>query len=153
MMMPLDGQGARKVKSYMFAGGAIEMKPLISGRRISSCMPIHAPKLKPPTHVVDASGLNCCIQSSALAASDSSPMPLSNSALAAPDAAEVEAQRREAAADEGVVQRHRDRMVHRPLLRMRLEDDRDRRARAAGGLVTAFETALGTGKNDFGHGT
>ena len=44
-MMPDAGQGARKLKSYMFAGGETEMKPRISGRRISSCMPISAPKL------------------------------------------------------------------------------------------------------------
>ena len=31
----------------MLAGGATEMKPRISGRRISSCMPIQAPKEKP----------------------------------------------------------------------------------------------------------
>ena len=54
------------------------MKPLISGRRINNCMPIQAPNEKPPTQVVCASGLNCCIQSSALAASLNSPMPLSN---------------------------------------------------------------------------
>ena len=62
----------------MFAGGAMEMKPRISGRRINSCIPIHAPKLTPATHVVSASGWMLCTQSSALAASDSSPMPLSN---------------------------------------------------------------------------
>src|SRR3546814_7581004 len=55
MMMPEDGQGARKVKSYMLAGGATEMKPRISGRRIRSCIPIHAPKLTPAIHVVCAS--------------------------------------------------------------------------------------------------
>jgi len=33
----------------MFAGGEIEMKAPISGRRISNCMPIQAPKLKPAT--------------------------------------------------------------------------------------------------------
>ncbi len=75
--MPDEGQGARKPKSYMFAGGAIEMNPLISGRRIRSCMPIHAPKLTPATQVCSASGWICCTQSSALAASDNSPMPLS----------------------------------------------------------------------------
>ena len=53
---PDEGHGARKLKSYMFAGGAIEMKPLISGRRIKSCMPIQAPKLTPATQVVSASG-------------------------------------------------------------------------------------------------
>ena len=40
MMMPEAGQGARKLKSYMLAGGATEMNPRISGRRISSCIPI-----------------------------------------------------------------------------------------------------------------
>ena len=54
--MPEAGQGARNVKSYMFAGGAIEMKPRTSGRRISNCMPIQAPKLKPPIQVDSASG-------------------------------------------------------------------------------------------------
>ena len=56
MMIPDEGQGARKLKSYMLAGGAIEMKPLISGRRIRSCIPIQAPKLTPATQVVSASG-------------------------------------------------------------------------------------------------
>ena len=55
MKMPEAGQGARKLKSYMLAGGQIEMNPRISGRRISSCMPISAPKLTPATHVVCAS--------------------------------------------------------------------------------------------------
>ena len=41
-------------------------------------MPIQAPKLTPATQVVSASGWICCTQSSAEAASDSSPMPLSN---------------------------------------------------------------------------
>jgi hypothetical protein len=62
----------------MLAGGAIEMKPRASGRRISSCMPIQAPNEKPAIQVVSASGWTCCTQSRALAASDSSPMPLSN---------------------------------------------------------------------------
>ena len=46
-MSPELGQGARKLKSYMLAGGEIEMKPVISGRRIRSCIPIHAPNEKP----------------------------------------------------------------------------------------------------------
>ena len=49
MIRPEDGQGARKEKSYMFAGGDTLMKPVISGRRISSCIPIHAPNEKPAT--------------------------------------------------------------------------------------------------------
>src|SRR3546814_11799480 len=46
-MRPSEGQGARKLKSCMLAGGATETKPLISGRRIRSCMPIQAPTEKP----------------------------------------------------------------------------------------------------------
>ena len=73
-------------------------------------------------------------------------------ALALADAAEVEAQGGEAAPDEGLVERQHDRIVHRAAaLRVRVEDHRDRRARARAGAETAFETALGAGKDDFGH--
>jgi hypothetical protein len=57
------------------AGGAIEMNPSTSGRRISSCMPIQAPNEKPATQQARASGLMVWAQSSALAASDNSPVP------------------------------------------------------------------------------
>ena len=154
MMMPEEGQGARKVKSYMLAGGAIEMKPRTSGRRISSCMPIQAPKLKPAIQVVSASGWIDCTQSSAEAASRQLADAVVEHALALADAAEVEAQGREAAPDEGLVERLDDGVVHRAAaLRMRVEDQRDRRARAGAGAETAFETALGPGKDDFGHCT
>ena len=53
----------------MLAGGATEMKPRISGRRISNCMPIQAPKEKPAIQVVCASGWKLWTQSSAAAAS------------------------------------------------------------------------------------
>src|SRR6266700_2108761 len=76
--MPEDGQGARNEKSYRFAGGATEMKPSISGRRISSCMPIQAPNEKPATQHERASGLMVCAQSSADAESESSPATWSN---------------------------------------------------------------------------
>src|SRR3954464_1445076 len=76
---PEDGQGARNEKSYMLAGGAMETKPSISGRRIRSCMPIQAPKEKPATQQDEALALTDCNQSSAEAASDSSPWPLSKS--------------------------------------------------------------------------
>src|SRR6056297_2653831 len=49
IISPEEGQGARKEKSYMLAGGETEMNPVISGRRIKSCMPIQAPKEKPAT--------------------------------------------------------------------------------------------------------
>ncbi len=44
------------------------MKPSISGRRISSCMPIQAPNEKPAIQQLRASGLTVCAQSSAAAA-------------------------------------------------------------------------------------
>ena len=40
----------------LLAGGAIEMKPVISGRRISNCMPIHAPNEIPHTQTKDGLG-------------------------------------------------------------------------------------------------
>ena len=39
----MTGRAPGKLKSYELAGGAIETKASISGRRISSCMPIQAP--------------------------------------------------------------------------------------------------------------
>src|ERR1700760_970496 len=54
---PEAGQGARKLKSYMLVGGDTEMKPSVSGRRISSCMPIQAPKSKPATQHCEAVGV------------------------------------------------------------------------------------------------
>src|SRR5438874_2927890 len=77
-MRPDDGHGARNEKSYRFAGGAIEIKPSISGRRIRSCMPIQAPNEKPAIQQLLASALIDCAQSSAEAASDNSPTPWSN---------------------------------------------------------------------------
>src|SRR5690606_32047183 len=74
-------------------------------------------------------------------------------ALAAADAAEIEAQRGEPAVDESLVQPLDDAVVHRPApLRVRMEDHRHRRARARRGGITAFEAAFGAGKNDGGHG-
>ena len=63
------------MKSKRFAGAAIEMKPSTSGRRIRSCMPIQAPKETPAIQQLRASGLTDCAQSSAAAASESSPAP------------------------------------------------------------------------------
>ena len=108
MMMPEEGQGARKVKSYMLAGGAIEMKPRTSGRRISNCMPIQAPKLKPAIQVVSASGWICWTQSSAERGVGQLADAVVEHALALADAAEIEAQGREAAPHEGLVERLHD---------------------------------------------
>ena len=130
----------------MLAGGAIEMKPRASGRRMSHCMPIQAPKLNPAIQVVSASGWICWTQSSADAVVEH--------ALALADAAEVEPQRREAAPDEGLVEREHDGVVHRaPALRMRMEDQRDRCAGTRAGAESPLETALGPWKDDFWHCT
>ena len=73
-------------------------------------------------------------------------------ALALADAAEIEAQGRKAAADEGLVEQLDDLVVHRPAgLRVRMENHRDRRAGPGPGVEAAFEAALGTWENDFGH--
>src|SRR5690242_9709967 len=77
-MSPEVGQGAKKAKSYMLAGGAMEMNPVISGLRIRSCMPIQAPNEIPHTHTNDGFGYSVFIQSSTAAASESSPAPESN---------------------------------------------------------------------------
>ena len=46
-----------------------------------------------------------------------------------------------------------DAVVHRAAeLRMRMQDDRNRRVLFLLRVVTAFQTTFGTGKNDFGHG-
>ena len=68
-------------------------------------MPIQAPKLKPATQVVSASGWICWTQSSAEAASRQLADAVVEHALALADAAEVEAQGGEAAPDEGLVER------------------------------------------------
>ena len=116
-------------------------------------MPIQAPKLTPATQVVSASGWMLCTQSSARGGVGQLADAVVEHALALADAAEVEAQRREAAPDEGLVEQLDDLVVHRPAgLRVRMEDQRDRRAGAGAGMETAFEAALGAGKNDFGHG-
>src|SRR5690606_29215195 len=72
-------------------------------------------------------------------------------ALTAADAAEVEAQRGEAAVDERLVQPLDDAVVHRPTaLAVRMEDHRDGRPGTRGGGKTAFETAFGAGKDHGG---
>src|SRR5690606_3174851 len=73
-------------------------------------------------------------------------------ALAAADAAEVEAQRGEAAVGERLVQALDDAVVHCPAaLRMRVKDHRHRRTRTRGWRETTFEAAFGAGKDDGGH--
>src|SRR6516165_8941649 len=73
-------------------------------------------------------------------------------ALAAADAAEIEAQHGKTAMGECVVALVDDLMIHRAVkLRVRMQDHRDRRVLLLGGMITAFEAARGTGENDFRH--
>ena len=73
-------------------------------------------------------------------------------ALAAADGAEVEPERREAALLEKIEELINDLVVHRAAeLRVRMKDDRDRRALFLGGLITAFEATRRAVKDDFGH--
>src|SRR3546814_16012414 len=70
---PEAGQGARNEKSNMLAGGATDTKPVIYGRRISSCRPNQAPKEKPANQTYRAFGLEVCRQTNQVAASGSPP--------------------------------------------------------------------------------
>ena len=95
------------------AGGATQMKPSISGRRISSCMAIQVPNDTPAIQherrirvlqlqpVERGGGIGQLARA------------VVEIALAAPDAAEIEAQHREAALDEQVVEVVDDLVVHR----------------------------------------
>jgi len=51
MIKPDAGQGARKEKSNLSAGGDTEIKPTISGRLIINCIPIHEPNENPAIKV------------------------------------------------------------------------------------------------------
>ncbi len=78
--------------------------------------------------------------------------PLIVFALAAPHAAEVEPQHREAQIVEGVVQVVDNLVVHRSAeLRMRMKHDRNWGVTVLLRVITSFKTALGAGKDHFGH--
>ena len=73
-------------------------------------------------------------------------------ALAAPDATEIEAERRETALLEHVEELVDDLVVHRAAeLRMRMQDDGDRGVLFLGRLVATLKTAGRAIENDFGH--
>src|ERR1700712_3445919 len=73
-------------------------------------------------------------------------------ALAAANAAEVEAQCRKTAFLEHVEQLVDDLVVHRPAeLRMRMKDESDRCAFFLGWLIAALKAASRAVENDFGH--
>ncbi len=73
-------------------------------------------------------------------------------ALTAAHTAEVKTQNGEAHIEEGVVQVVDHAVVHRAAkLRMRMQDDRDRRILDLLRVITAFQTAFRSGKYYFGH--
>ena len=75
-------------------------------------------------------------------------------ALAPSHAAEVEAQHREAALLEGVIQVIDDLVIHRAAeLRVRVQDERDRRVRAALVMVAGLDPAGRTADIHFRHET
>ena len=110
------------------------MKPSISGRRISSCMAIQVPN--------DTPAIQHCARIRVLQLQPVErggrvrqlARPVVEVALAAPHAAEIEAQHREATLHEHVVERVHDLVVHRaPELRVGMQDERD--WAVGGGLV------------------
>src|SRR5205807_254161 len=73
-------------------------------------------------------------------------------ALAAADAAKVEAQHRKVAMRERIVELVDDLMVHRAAeLRMRVQHDRDRRVLGLRRMETALDPSGRTGEDDFWH--
>src|SRR3569623_795243 len=74
-------------------------------------------------------------------------------ALRAADAAKIEAERREAAVHERIVELVDDGVVHRAAeLRVRMQDDGDRRVLLPRRVVSAFNSAGRTGENHLWHG-
>jgi hypothetical protein len=72
--------------------------------------------------------------------------------LAPADAAEIETQRGEAPVREGVIELVHDRIVHRPAeLRVRVQDDRNRRISGPAGVKTPLDPSVFAGKNHFRH--
>src|SRR5262249_51222928 len=73
-------------------------------------------------------------------------------ALAAADAAEVEAQHGKVPVHEGVIELINDLVVHVPAeLRVGLENDRDRGVPLPGGMIAALDASGRTREDDFRH--
>ncbi len=117
-------------------------------------MEIHAPKEKPAIQVVCASGWKLCTQSSAAAASLSSPIPLSNTPCERPTPRKLKRKvakpRFTKVLYSAWVMRS---FIVPPALRMGVEDQRNRCTRAGRRAEAPLKAPLGTGKNDVGHGT
>jgi len=132
--------------------GATDTKPSISGRRISSCMPIQAPKEKPPTQQLAALGLNDCIQSRAPPRRRAR-LAVVETPLGPSDAAEIEPKRRESAPHEGMVHGINHLVVHgAAMLRLRMQEERDRRIGLFPVMIPAFKPSIRSIENDFWHG-
>ena len=115
-------------------------------------MPIQAPKETPAIQQVRASGLMRLRPVERRGGVGQLAGAVVERALAAADAAEIEAQHREAALHEAVVQIVDDLVVHRAAeLRMRMQHDRDRRAPLLRRLIAAFDAAGGAGEDDLRH--
>ena len=73
-------------------------------------------------------------------------------ALTAANPAKIEAQHRKATLGKGIIHIIHDLIVHRAAkLRVRMQDDGNRRALLLGRMVSAFQTSRRTGKNNFRH--
>ena len=121
------------------------MKPSISGRRISSCRPIQAPNEYPPTQhrlqIVERGG---GVGKFAHAVVEN--------ALAAADAAKVEAQHAKALRCVELIKLDGNPILHGPAsARVPMENKRDRRAFFGRFLVTAFHAPCGAWENHFRH--
>ena len=117
-------------------------------------MPIQAPKETPAIQQVRASGLTDCAQSSAAAASDSSPAPWSKAPWLRPTPRKLKRSAEKPRFAKRVEQVVDDLVVHRAAeLRMRMQHDADRRAALLRRLVAALEAAGGPGEDDFRHGS
>ena len=115
-------------------------------------MPIQAPNEKPAIQQERASGLIDLRPVERGRRIRQFPDAVVERALAAADAAEIEAQHRKAAVHERVIELVDDLVVHRAAeLRMRMQHDGDRRMLGARRMVAAFDTAGRTGEDDFGH--
>ena len=115
-------------------------------------MPIQAPNEKPAIQQLRASGLIDLRPVERGGRIRQFARAVVERALAAADAAEIEAQHREVAVHEGVVELVDDLMVHRAAeLRVRMQHDGDRRILLPRRMIAAFDPAGRTGEDDFGH--
>ena len=134
----------------MLAGRLAQMKPTISGRRIRSCIAIHAPKENPATQQPVLLGLWPCIQSSAAAASRNSPWPWSNTPCEQPTPRKLAAPGSRAARTCGTARRRSGCSWSRRAA-VRVQDHRQRRRGPLAVDVTSLEPPIRTVEDHLGH--